>query len=165
MKRVEVPGNMQILDFYDINMLVKDYNENTIYFMNQSGNRVSDKYLDIYVYDNGYIVKKTNGKYTLINKKFKQIINKEFDYINPKFIDYGFLICANLPKSITFNKNGMPTNITYSLMDMSGNVYSGGYTNIYNIIEKKSEELPINDYLYNLTNIEYNFIGEEFYNK
>ena len=93
MKRVEVPGNMQILDFYDINMLVKDYNENTIYFMNQSGNRVSDKYLDIYVYDNGYIVKKTNGKYTLINKKFKQIINKEFDYINPKFIDYGFLIC------------------------------------------------------------------------
>ena len=165
MKRVEVEGDIQILDFFENNILVKDYNTNVEYFINEAGDIVSDKYLDIYVYDNGYIVKKTNGKYTLINKKFKQIINKEFDYINPKFIDYGFLICANLPKSITFNKNGMPTNINYSLMDMSGKVYSGGYTNIYNIIEKKSEELPINDYLYNLTDIEYNFIGEEFYNK
>ncbi len=165
MKRVEVEGDIQILDFFENNILVKDYNTNVEYFINEAGDIVSDKYLDIYVYDNGYIVKKINGKYTLINKKFKQIIDKEFDYINPNFIDYNFLICADLPQNIEINKSGIPTNIKYNLMDMSGKVFSSGYTNIYNIFDKKAEEQTAEEYIYKLTDIEYNFIGEEFYNK
>lgn len=164
MKRVELAGNAQILDFYDNHILIKDYNENLIYFMDESGKILSEKYKDIYVYNNGYIVKKQNNKYTLIDKNFKQTIDKEFDYINPVLIDQGLLICADLPESITFNSKSMPDNISYKLMDLNGNVFNGEYTNIYNIMNRKDEAESIEEYRENLTDIEYHFVGDKFYN-
>lgn len=157
-------GNAQILEFYDNNLLIKDYNENLIYFMDENGNILSDKYKDIYVYSSGYIVKKQNDKYTLIDKNFKQTIDKEFDYINPVLIDQGLLICADLPEEITFNSNSMPDNISYKLMDLNGNVFEGEYNNIYNIMNRKDESESIEEYINNLTDIEYNFVGDKFYN-
>ena len=164
MERVEMAGNAQILEFYDNNLLIKDYNENLIYFMDENGNILSDKYKDIYVYSSGYIVKKQNDKYTLIDKNFKQTIDKEFDYINPVLIDQGLLICADLPEEITFNSNSMPDNISYKLMDLNGNVFEGEYNNIYNIMNRKDESESIEEYINNLTDIEYNFVGDKFYN-
>ncbi len=162
--RVEVGGNAQILEFYDDNILIKDYNENRIYFMNQEGKILSDKYKDIYVYKDGYIVKKENDKYTLIDKSFKQTIDKEFDFIDTTLIDLNLLICANLPSQISFNSYGIPTNISYSLMDLSGNIITEGFTSIYNLVNKKQEEMETVDYISILTDIKYDFIGERFYN-
>ena len=164
MDRVELKGNAQILEFYDNNILMKDYNENLIYFMDENGNVLSDKYKDIYVYSGGYIVKKQNNKYTLIDKNFKQIIDKEFDYINPVLIDKGILICADLPQEINFNSENYADNISYKLMDLSGNVFEGEYTNIYNIMNKLDEGENINNFKEDLTDIEYHFVGDKFYN-
>ena len=164
MDRVEVKGNAQILEFYDNNILMKDYNENSIYFMDENGNVLSDKYKDIYVYSGGYIVKKQNNKYTLIDKNFKQIIDKEFDYINPILIDKGLLICADLPQEIKFNSLSYTDNINYKLMDLSGKVLEGEYTNIYNVTNKIDEGEDINSFKNDLTDIEYHFVGDKFYN-
>jgi len=165
MKRIDMGGNAQILEFYDDNViLLKDYNENLIYFMDSSGNILSDKYKDIYVYNDGYIVKKTNDKYTLIDKKYKKKIDKEFDYINPCLIDEGILICADIPGEVEFNEYDIPSNIVYSIMNLKGDIVSDGYTGIYNITNK-NEGYEIEDYISELTDIEYSFVGEEFYSE
>lgn len=163
MKRVEIEGNAQILEFYGKDILIKDYNENLIYFMDTSGNILSDKYKDIYTYDDGYIVKMQNDKYTLIDKKYKKQIDKEFDYINPTLIDYGLLICADLPQNIEFNSENIPDNIIYSIMDLKGKIISEGYSGIYNLVNK-NEGFELEDYIENLTDIDYEFVGEDFYN-
>ena len=162
MERIDMGGNAQILEFYGNDILLKDYNENLIYFMDSSGNILSDKYKDIYTYNDGYIVKMQNNKYTLIDKKYKKSIDKEFDYINPTLIDKGLLICADLPKEIKFNDANIPVNIQYSLMNLKGEIIAKDYTGIYNL-SNKNEGYEIEDYIDNLTNIKYRFIGEEFY--
>lgn len=163
LKRIELGGNAQILDFYDGNILIRDYNENNIYFMTEEGKVLSDKYKDIYVYNDGYIVKKQNNKYTLIDKNFKQKIDKEFDYINPVLLEKGLLVCADLPETITFDELGYANNIKYCLMDLSGNILSSEYTNIYSVINRNEEN--IENYKEILTDIEYNFVGDKYYTK
>ncbi|MBR3133145.1 MAG: hypothetical protein IKG42_03630 [Clostridia bacterium] len=48
-RRVEIEGNIQILEFFDNKILVKDYDENKYYFINENKDIISEKYLDIYV--------------------------------------------------------------------------------------------------------------------
>ena len=172
-KRVELEGNIQILEFFDDKILLKDYDKKIIYFANELGERVSDEYKDIFVLDDGYIVKNTDDKYIIINKDFEKKLDIEYDYINPKLIDKGILICANLPEKVNFNSSGFPNNIQYDLVNMSGEkinlkksddseINSPEYSEVYYLDNKKNVS-NYETYINNLTNIDYTFVGEEFY--
>ncbi len=172
-KRVELEGNIQILEFFDDKILLKDYDKKIIYFANELGERVSDEYKDIFVLDDGYIVKNTEDKYIIINKDFEKKLDIEYDYINPKLIDKGILICANLPEKVNFNSSGFPSNIQYDLVNMSGEkinlkksdgseINSPEYSEVYYLDNKKNVS-NYETYINNLTNIDYTFVGEEFY--
>lgn len=39
-QRVEFEGNIQILEFYDDNILIKDYDNNIVYFADELGNQI-----------------------------------------------------------------------------------------------------------------------------
>ena len=51
-------GKAQILDFFGDRILLRNYNNNTVYFIDSSGNMLSEEYKNIYVCGEGrYIVK------------------------------------------------------------------------------------------------------------
>ncbi len=173
-KRVEFEGNIQILEFYDQYILIKDYDKNIIYFADENGNQISPTYKDIFVLDDAYIVKNENDKYIIIDKEFNQILNTiEYSYINPLLLDKGIILCANLPAKVNFNNSGFPSNIEYDLVDLSGNkitlknidgseIENPAYTGIYFLGNKKNVS-SYDLYISNILDIPYTFIGEEYY--
>lgn len=175
-KRVEMKGNIQILEFYGEQVLIKDYDQDIIYFANENGERVSPNYKDIFCLEDAYIVMNENNKYIIIDKQFQKILDIEYDYINPIFIDKGLLLCANLPARVNFNNAGFPSNVEYDLVDSSSGKKIGlknidgtyienpAYTAVYYIINKKIVS-SYDAYIKEFTNIIYNFVGEEFYVK
>ena len=62
-----------------------------------------------------------------------------------------------------FDELGYANNIKYCLMDLSGNILSSEYTNIYSVINRNEEN--IENYKEILTDIEYNFVGDKYYTK
>ncbi|MCI8291168.1 MAG: WG repeat-containing protein [Clostridia bacterium] len=174
-KRVVLEGNIQILEFFDSQVLIKDYDKNILYFANEDGEKISPNYKDIFVLNDAYIVKDENNKYIIIDKQFNKVLDIEYDYINPVLLEKGLLICANLPMRVNFNNSGFPSNIEYDLVDINGKkislinkdgtvIENTAYTAVYYINNKKiisNYDLYIN----NLTDILYNFVGEEFYSK
>ena len=54
-KRVEMNGNIQILEFYDDKILIKDYDQGILYFANENGEKISPNYKDIFVLRDSYI--------------------------------------------------------------------------------------------------------------
>ncbi len=174
-KRVVLEGNIQILEFFDSQILIKNYDQNILYFANESGERISPIYKDIFVLESAYIVKNENNKYIVIDKQFNKILDIEYDYINPCLLNKGLLICANLPLKVNFNNSGFPTNIEYELIDTNGKkvslinkdgtvIENTSYTAIYYIDNKKLVS-NYDVYINNLTDILYDFVGEEFYSK
>lgn len=156
--------------------MIKDYDQNKIYFADESGNQVSPSYKDIFVLEDAYIVKNEEDKYIIIDKQFNQILNNiEYSYINPLLLDKGILLCTNLPAKVNFNTSGFPSNLEYNLVDLSGNIVTlknedgseienPAYTGIYYLDNKKNVS-SYDIYISNLLDIPYYFIGEEYYHK
>lgn len=174
-KRVEINGNIQILDFFDQNILMKDYDSETVYFANEGGERISPVYKDIFVLNEMYIVKNEENKYIIIDKNFNKVLDIEYDYMNPIFLNKGILICANLPAKVNFNSYGFPNNINYDLIDVYGKkitlknvdgsvIDNPSYTEVFYLSNKKTVS-NYDSYISNLTDIKYDFVGDEFYKK
>lgn len=174
-KRVEINGNIQILDFFDENILMKDYDSGTLYFANEDGNRISPIYKDIFVLNEMYIVKNEENKYIIIDKNFNKVLDIEYDYMNPILLNNGILICANLPAKVNFNSYGFPNNINYDLIDVYGKkitlknvdgsvIDNPSYTEVFYLSNKKTVS-NYDSYISNLTDIKYDFVGDEFYKK
>ena len=173
-KKTEIKGNIQILDFFGSNVLIKDYDNNCYYFADEEGTPVTAVYKDIFVLDDGYIVKNENDKYIIIDKEFKQVCNNiEYDYINPILLNQGIYICGNLPIRVNFNNYGYPNNIEYDLIDANGNkitlknpdgteIPNPAYTTVYYIDNRKNIS-SYDNYIELLTDIDYSFIGENEY--
>lgn len=172
-KRVEFEGNIQVLDFFGENILIKDYDKDIIFFANENGERISDEYKDIFILDDSYIVKNMNNKYIIIDKDFKRKLEFEYDYLNPQLISKGIYVCANLPLKVNFNNSGFPSNIEYDILDLSGNritlknedgseIENPAYTGLY-FINNKKNVANYDLYISNLCDIIYEFAGEEFY--
>lgn len=172
-RRVVLEGNIQVLEFLDSQILIKDYDKNILYFADENGEKVSPDYKDIFVLNDGYIVKCENDKYIIIDKEFNKILDIEYDYINPVLLEKGLLVCANLPAKVNFNSSGFPSNIEYDLVDTTGKkvslvnkdgtlIENTSYTAVYCINNRKTVS-NYDLYISNLTDILYTFIGEEFY--
>ena len=88
-------------------------------------------------------------------------------------LSHGIYICGNLPIKVNFNNYGYPNNIEYDLVDLQGNIISlknsdgteipnPAYNTLY-FIDNRKNVSSYDTYLENLTDIEYTFIGEEYY--
>ena len=162
-KRVEIEGNVQILDFFGDLVLVKNYDENNYYFIDSDKKIISSKYLDIYVAQNAYIVKNQNGYYEVIDNNFKTIMALgDSNFVDTTFLNYGILVCTNVSENIEFNDQGYPLNINYKLINVNNGATIGeGYTNLYNLIFVK--ENSIDEFIRKITDIKYSFFGEKYY--
>ena len=79
-------GKAQILDFVDDKILIRNYNNHTVYFIDNKGNILSEIYKDIYISQDRYIVKGENNKYKVIGKDFQKVFENEYDvYVLEKY--------------------------------------------------------------------------------
>lgn len=167
-KKNVMTGKAQILDFIEDKILIRNYNNDTIYFIDSDGNILSDIYKDIYITEDRYIVKNSNNKYEIIDKEFHKVWEEEFDVIDPYLTQYGIYICANTDEAIDFNDYGF-AKINWKLLNSAGETLLEGieqiYGNYYQISNDKSIAFVTRyeEFLKNLKNIEFNFVGDKFY--
>ncbi len=167
-KKNVMTGKAQILDFIGDKMLIKNYNNHTIYFINEKGDVVSDIYKEIYIASEYYIVKNNNHKYSVINSDFQKVFEPEFDVIDPYLAQYGLYICANTNEAIEFNDYGF-AKMNWQLLNAQGQTILDGieqiYGNFYQISNDK--QIPFvtryEQFLEDLKKIEFHFVGDKFY--
>ena len=169
-KKVSMIGKAQILDFFGDKILIKNYNDKTIYFIDENGEIQSPAYKNIYILqdESKYIVKKTNGKYSVIYPDYNKVFEAEYDMIDPYFANYGLYIVQNLDNVIEFNDYGYAI-MSLKLIDIDGNFIIDGieqiYQNYYQISSDKSIAYSSRYGLIldEIKSIQYDFAGDEYY--
>lgn len=169
-KKVPMIGKAQILDFFGDKILIKNYNDKTVYFIDENGEVKSPAYRSIYVLqdETRYIVKNTSGKYSVVNSDYNKIFEAEYDMVDPYLVNYGLYIVQNLDDVIEFNDYGYAI-MSLQLVNSEGNIIMDGIEQIYgNYYQISSDKSVAYSSRYGITldkikSIEYNFVGDEFY--
>lgn len=167
-KKNSMTGKAQILDFIEDKILIRNYNDDTIYFINSEGNILSDIYKDIYIAENRYIVKNSNNKYMVLDTEFHKVFEEEFDMIDPALTQYGLYICANTDQAIDFNDYSF-AKMNSRLLNEKGETILDGieqiYGNYYQISNDKSVAYVTRyeGFLKELKDITFHFVGDKFY--
>lgn len=169
-KKTSMTGKAQILDFFDDRILIKNYNNKTVYFIDENGEMLSEAYRNIYVTQDKerYIVKTTENKYKVIDKDYNKLIESEYDVFDPYLANYGVYIVANIEDDIEFNDYGF-AKMNFSLINANGDVLidnvEQAYKNYYQISKDKSTAYSTrySQFLDKLKAIEYHFVGDNFY--
>lgn len=168
-KKYPMTGRAQILDFFgNDRILLRNYNDKTVYFTDLEGNKLSNTYKDIYVCNDGrYIVQDEDSSFKIIDDSYNSIFEQNFAAINPRFISQGLYLVMESSKGIKENDYGfaMPT---WKLMNYDGEIIFEGIEQIYDLTYKipdDSKEDEVNYLVFEneLKNLEYNFVGDRFY--
>ena len=163
-------GKAQILDFFGDKILIKNYNDKTVYFIDENGEMKSPAYKSIYILQDAsrYIVKNNNGKYSVMLPEHVRAFEGEYDMIDPYLSNYGLYIVQNLDGVVEFNDYGY-AKMSLSLLDAEGNVMMDGieqiYGNYYQISSDKSVAYSsrYGMVLDQMKTIQYDFVGDKFY--
>ena len=169
-KKIPMRGKAQILDFFGDKILIRNYNDKTVYFIDENGEMKSPSYKDIYVLQDAsrYIVKNNNSKYSVINPDYTKVFDAEYDMLDPYLSNYGLYIVQNIDNPIEFNDYGY-AQMSLSLLDADGNVLLDGIEQIYGNYYKISSDKGVaysSKYgivLDEIKELEYNFPGDSFY--
>ena len=167
-KRNEMSGKAQILDFFDDRILLKNYNDDTIYFINSEGNMISDTYKDMYVCGDGrYIVRDDEGFLYIIDDNYNPIFDKKYSVINTRLIENNLYLILNSTENIKFNDYGF-ANLNWSIMNYDGEIIIEGIEQIYDQFykiskEDKDEAENYKKFEENLKKLKYKFVGDKFY--
>lgn len=168
-KKYPMTGRAQILDFFGENrILLKNYNNKTVYFTDLEGNKLSEVYKDIYVCNDGrYIVQDEENSFKIIDDSYNSIFEQKYASINPRFVSQGLYLVMESTKGIKENDYGyaMPT---WKLMNYNGEIIFEGIEQIYDLIYKipednKEDEVNYMIFENKLKELEYNFVGDRFY--
>ena len=168
LKKTVMSGKAQICDFINNQILIKNYNNRMLYFIDGNSKITSDLYRDIYVSPYCFIVKNQSNKYQFINTEYQPILQEEYDIVDPYLCYYGLYIVGNTSNGVSFN-NFSYADMDFKLIDLYGNVLTDGieqiYANYYKISTDKSVSYSsrYSEFLEEVKDIEYNFVGDKFY--
>ena len=168
LKKTTMSGKAQICDFINDQILIRNFNNHTLYFIDGNSKMVSDSYKDIYISPQCYIVKDQDNKYKFINNEFQQILQETYDIVDPYLCYYGLYIVGNTSTGVSFN-NFSFADMDFKLIDLYGNCVIDGveqiYENYYKISTDKSKSYSsrYSEFLEEVKDIEYNFVGDKFY--
>ncbi|MGN1298657.1 MAG: WG repeat-containing protein [Candidatus Scatovivens sp.] len=169
-KKTNMKGKAQILEIVDKTLLIRNYNDKTIYFINEYEEIVSSIYKDIFIgIDERYIIRNTNGKFVLINKEYQQVIDEEFDFVDTSLARYGLYVCGNFPEKINVNNFGY-AKLNLKIIDSNGGILIDNVEQVYGTYYKvskdiKDKEKQIEDLKSRMQKLDYEFIGDKFYDK
>lgn len=163
-------GKAQILDFFGERILLKNYNNDTIYFIDQDKKVISEEYKDIFICaSDRYIVRNNNddGFFKIINDNYENIYNNEFAAISPILVSQNLYLVTNDTSNLEINDYGyVITN--WSLMNYDGEIIMEGIEQIYNQYYKFPTDNTKNSKNYEefeekLKALNYRFVGDQFY--
>lgn len=167
-KKNSMTGKAQILDFFGEKMLLKNYNDNTVYFIDTDGNRLSDVYKDIYVCDNEkYIVRDTDTFCRIIDNEYKSVFEKKYAVINTRLISKNLYLVLDSIDGIKFNDYGY-AKLNWKLMNSNGEIIAENIEQVYDLTYELPNDSEIKEENYlkfqnELKDLKYNFVGDKFY--
>ncbi len=167
-KKNAMTGKAQILDFFGEKILLKNYNNDTIYFINSNGDVISPSYKDIYVSNDGrYIVRDEDNYLKVIDEEYNDLFGRKYAVINPRLVTSNLYLVLDSTENIEFNEYGI-ANITWSLMNYDGQIILDGIEQIYDQVYELPEDKEKDDENYkefeeNLKDLKYKFVGDKFY--
>lgn len=173
-KKNYMNGKAQILDFFGDRILLRDYNNNTIYFINSNISKVSDdeklsdSYKDIFVCGDGrYIVRNQDNFFDIIDDSYQSIFDTKYAIINPRLISENLYLVLDSTQNIKFNDYKY-ANFDWKILNYDGEVVLDGIEQIYDQfydIEKddKKDKDSYEKFEENLRDLKYKFVGDKFY--
>ena len=167
-KKNSMTGKAQILDFFGERMLLKNYNDKTVYFIDIDGNRLSDVYKDIYVCNDGrYIVRDTDTFCRVINDEYESLFEKKYAVINTRLLSENLYLVLDSVDGIKFNDYGY-SKLNWKLMNYNGEIIFENIEQAYDLIYELPNDSEINEENYlkfqnELKDLKYNFVGDKFY--
>lgn len=168
--KVTLSGKAQILEIMGDYILIKNHNDNSIYFIDSEGNNVSGVYKELFICnEERYIVKQSNNKYTIIDSEFNKVSNDEWDFVDTSLISLGIVIFGTSTNAISFNDYDYTENMNLRMVNFDGNIICDGLQQIYNKYyyisgdETISYSQRYSEFLDSLKVMESKFVGDEFY--
>lgn len=169
-KKNSMKGKAQILDFFGDRILLRNYNDDTVYFIDSEGNKVSETYKDIFVCGDGrYIVKDMEGFITVIDDLYNSIFDKKYAVMNTRLISEDLYLVLDSTENIKFNDYGF-ADFNWSILNYNGEVIYDGIEQIYNEFheietndKKEKEDENYEKFEEELKDLDYKFVGDKFY--
>lgn len=168
--KITLRGKAQILEIVGDYILIHNHNNDTIYFIDNDGNIVSDVYKEIFIYNNErYIVKNSKNKYMVINSEFEKVFDSEWDFVDTSLLSIGLYVFGTTSGVIDFNDYNYSENMKLSVLDENGRVVAGDVEQVYNKYYSISSDETLkysqrySDFLNGLKVLNYRFVGDEFY--
>lgn len=168
-KKNEMRGRAQILDFFGDKILIRNYNDKTVYFSDSAGNPVSEIYRDIFICNNNRYIVKTNIDETikLIDGNLNKVFEPEYDIINTRLTSKNLYLCMNIEDNIKFNDYGF-AKMNFILVNDYGEVVLDNIEQVYDEYFKLPEDIEKAKDKYDafeedLKDLKYNFVGDKFY--
>ena len=169
--KITLSGNAQILEIVGDKILIKDHNQNTIYFINNKNEQLSESYKEVFIcgYDR-FIVKNKDNKYLVIDSNFQKVFESEWDFVDTSLVQVGIFVFGNVKDwKADFNDYDFAENMNLTMIDYTGKVIIEGIQQSYNKYyyitddEKKSTSEKYNEFLDGLKVMKYSYIGDKFY--
>lgn len=162
-------GKAQILDFFGERILLKNYNNDTIYFIDEDKKIISEEYKDIFICSSDrYIVRNNddNGFFKIINDNYENIYNKEFAAISPILYSQNLYLVSNDISALEINDYGYAI-MNWSLMNYDGQIILEGIEQIYNeyyeFLDNTKNNKAYEEFEETIKSLNYRFVGEQFY--
>ena len=165
-KKSPMIGNAQILDFFGERMLLRNYNDNTVYFIDSEGNILSEVYKDIFVCGDGrYVVKDKDGFFKVINDDYALSFDSRFAAINPRLSSIGLYLTIDSTQNIKTNDYDF-AEMNWKLVGYDGTVILENieqiYDQAYQVKDIKDKDVYLN-FEEDLKKLNYEFVGDKFY--
>ena len=169
--KITLSGKAQILEIVGDKILIKNHNNNTIYFINNKNEQLSDSYKEIFIcgYDR-YIAKNNKNKYMVIDSNFEKVFESEWDFVDTSLVQIGIFIFGNLKDwEAEFNDYNFADNMNLTMIDYTGNVIADNVGQVYNKFyyisdnEKKSASERYSEFIDSLKVMKCTYIGDQFY--
>ncbi len=167
-KKNAMTGKAQILDFFGDRILLKNYNDKTIYFINSEGSMISETYKDIYVCGDGrYIVRSNDGTFKIIDDEYNNVFDKNYFVINPRLVSQKLYLVLNAIEDVKSNDYNY-AEFKWSIVNYDGEIILDGIEQIYDEFyeytnDKKNNQQEDTSFEENLKKLNYKFVGDKFY--
>ena len=167
-KKNVMTGKAQILEFFGTDrVLLKNYNDGTIYFSDTQGKKLSETYTDIYICPEGrYIVGDKDGYFKFIDDEYRQVFENKYAVINPRFISQNLYLVTDSTEGIKTNNYNV-AEIEWDLMNQNGEVICDGIEQIYDLIYEINPVGNKNEnyekFKTEIKDLNYHFVGDKFY--
>lgn len=170
-QKITLKGKAQILEIVDDKILIKNHKNNTIYFVNNKTEQLSETYKEVFIcgYDR-FIVKNSKNKYMVIDSTFQKVFDSEWDYVDTSLLQYGLFVFGNLKDwNAEFNPYNYVDNMNLTIIDYMGNTIIENIQQSYNkyyYIQNEDNQIDnekYNEFIDNLKVMKCKYIGDKFY--